>query len=439
MTFLAHIADRVINRPLLITPGKTAVILEVLSGRMGVVAPDASQFEGDRFSADEDGTRRFHPYRVTETGVAMITIVGTLVNRGAWIGANSGLVSYEGVKYQIQKAAADPAVRSILLDIQSPGGEAVGAFEAAAVVRQAAAQKKVVAVVNGMAASAAYAIASGASEIVTIETGISGSIGVVLLHVDYSRKLNAEGITPTFIFAGATKVDGNPFEPLSDAVHADLQRETNKFYDTFCATVALGRGKRLTADAARATEARTLIGQEAVDIGLADSVGSFESVLDALSRASAMSARRISPNGGLSMSDQPGAPAADTNTGISQANHDQAVAAAREEGHAAGAQAATTRLAAALGADGIKGDAARMSAALDLATTSPSMKGEQVAAFVTGNVASSSSEPSVDQVQTALENDRQPLGLAMPGGQVKKAKASLSGSEIYSARRAGGR
>ncbi|RWF97659.1 MAG: S49 family peptidase, partial [Mesorhizobium sp.] len=106
--------------------------------------------------------------------------------------------------------AADPAVRSVILDMHSPGGEAVGAFETAALVRDLAARKRTVAVVNGMAASAMYAIASGANEIVTTETGIAGSIGVVLLHADFSRQLDRDGITPTLIHAGAHKVDANP-------------------------------------------------------------------------------------------------------------------------------------------------------------------------------------------------------------------------------------
>src|SRR5690606_28979829 len=147
--------------------------------------------------------------------------------------------------------------------LHSPGGEAVGAFEMAARVRELRSKKRTVAVVNGMACSAAYALASGASEIVTTETGISGSIGVVLLHADVSRQLDREGITPTLIHAGSHKVDGNPFEPLTAEVRDDLQAEVNGFYDGFLTTVALGRGKRLTADAARATEARTKMGKDA--------------------------------------------------------------------------------------------------------------------------------------------------------------------------------
>lgn len=331
MTRLAHIADRVLNTPLLLLPSKAETILAVLAGRIGVDAPEANRFEGDQPPArDKDGNVKRNmwgdpigePFKLSN-GVGIITITGSLVNRGAWVGASSGLTSYEGIQFQLKRAAESADVKSILLDLHSPGGEAVGAFETAALVRQVAAQKPVTALVAGMAASAAYAIASGASEIVTTETGVSGSIGVVLLHADYSRKLANEGISPTLIFAGAHKVDGHPFGPLPDGVHADLQAEVDAFYEAFLKTVAAGRGASLTIDMARATEARTMIGQAAVDAGLADRIGTFESVLADLTRG----ARRNSTSSkGKSMTEANGGPAAETNAGITQAQLDAAIA-----------------------------------------------------------------------------------------------------------------
>ncbi|BCM19244.1 S49 family peptidase [Mesorhizobium sp. J8] len=420
MSSLIHIADRVLNRPLLITRDKAEVILSVLAGRIGVNAPDASRFEGSSVVEDESGARRAVPYRVTRDGVGIITITGSLVNRGAWVGASSGLTSYEGIGFQLKSAAADPAVRSVILDMHSPGGEAVGAFETAALVRDLAAKKLAVAVVNGMAASAMYAIASGATEIVTTETGISGSIGVVLLHADFSRQLDREGITPTLIHAGAHKVDGNPFEPLSDAVREDLQAEVDAFYGAFLTTVAKGRGSRLTAAAARKTEARTFIGKAAVDAGVADRVGSFETVLAELSRASTpKGGRSTSQKGSTSMSETTGAPAATEVAGISKADHDKAVAEAEKKGHAAGSAEAGKRLATALGAEGIKGDGTRMAAALELAAKSPDMSGEDVAAFVVANVGAS--KPAEADASTYEKSRLAAAGLAQPGANSAEA------------------
>lgn len=346
MTLLAHIADRALNRPLLITPDKAAVIVGVLSGRIGLGSPDASRFEGEQpLQVDDQGRAKTGRYGeaarepfLLSSGVGIITITGSLVNRGAWIGASSGLTSYEGIQHQLKRAGAHADVKAVLLDIHSPGGEAVGAFETAAMVRELAREKPTVAVVNGMAASAAYAIASGAREIVTTESGISGSIGVVWLHADFSRQLENEGVKPTFIFAGKHKVDGHPFGPLPDEVRADFQAEIDAVYAQFLNTVAAGRGARLTDSAARATEARVFAGAAAVAVGLADRVGTFESVLQGLSRAEG----RTPSQKGRSMSENTGASAADPNAGtppqatggITKADLDAAVAKATTDAQA---------------------------------------------------------------------------------------------------------
>lgn len=218
MTSLIRIADRVLNRPLMILPDKLSLISSILEGRMGIDAadlkPDAAIIEmlsgrdASRSAGRAAAPRGGKPYTITPNGAAIIPVHGSLVNRGAWIGAQSGLTSYEGLSYQINTAAADADVKSIILDLDSPGGEAVGAFEAADLVRRAAGKKPVIAVVNGMAASAAYAIASGATKIVTTSSGLSGSVGVVMLHTDHSRRLHDAGIKPTLIHAGARKIDG---------------------------------------------------------------------------------------------------------------------------------------------------------------------------------------------------------------------------------------
>lgn len=330
MTHLAHIADRLLNTPLLITPEKAQVIAAVLADRVGL-AEGLSRFEGSPVVIDEQGNAKSMPFLV-KGATAIIPIMGSLVNRGAWVGASSGLTSYEGIQHQLKTAGADPAIKNVILDINSPGGEAIGAFETAAMVRELAAKKPVTAVVNGMAASAAYAIASGATKIVTTESGVSGSIGVISLHVDQSRALENEGLKPTLIFAGAHKADGNPFGPLPDAVRADFQARVDGIYAQFLKTVEAGRGAQMSADKARATEARTMIGQAAVDAGLADDIGTFESVLTDLSRGKG---RSTTSSKGRSMTEANSGPAAETNAGITQAQLEAAVGKATADATAA--------------------------------------------------------------------------------------------------------
>ena len=300
---ILRLSDRLLNTPLLIHPAKAQIILGALSGRIGIDAelfsvddtvesPDANRFTGSSRRADGSSSMMR-----TADGVAIIPVLDTLVNRGAWLDSRSGLTSYEGIAAQLRAAGQDPEVRSVLLDISSPGGEAAGMAGLADLIRSVRQTKPVTGFVNDMAASAAYGIASAANEIVISPTSIVGSIGVVMLHADRSGELAAQGVKPTLIFAGSHKVDGNPFEPLSDAVRADLQASVDAHYRQFLDTVAAGRGRKLTADMARATEARTFIGAGAISLGLADRIASFDEVLASLSQSTRPSGRNARMSG----------------------------------------------------------------------------------------------------------------------------------------------
>ncbi|SHO65823.1 signal peptide peptidase SppA [Pseudoxanthobacter soli DSM 19599] len=306
-----RIASRVFGRPLLVLPETAETIAGFLLARdAGQLtasetvmrrAPAASRFGGESIGVGDPMAGTYEEYYRRVGAAAVATVEGELVNRGAWVGASSGLTSYEGVAAQLEMAARDDKVREIVVDMETPGGEAVGAMEMAATVRRINAIKPVTVVVNGMAASAGYAMASAASRIVTVPSGIVGSIGVVLLHVDQSAMLEKRGVTPTLIFAGAHKVDGNPFEPLPDAVRADLQAEVETFYRLFVATVAAGR-PGLSEAAVMATEARTFIGADAVSAGLADAVGTIDDVLAEINRTAPRG--RAGVTKGTSMSDE---------------------------------------------------------------------------------------------------------------------------------------
>jgi len=347
MNILARIADRVIGRPLLLHPAKAELIASVLADRIGIdalVDPALAPTEltaalterpaANRMIGEPVGSGRNPLYR-RANGVGIIPVVGTLVNRGLAVGEDSsGFTSYESIGVQLAAALADPKVQAILLDMDSPGGEATGMFSLAQSIRSARAQKPITAVVDDMATSAAYGLASSSTETVISPTSITGSIGVVLLHLDQSRELEMKGRKPTMIFAGAHKVDGNPFGPLSENVRADLQREVDTFYARFVDQVAAGR-PALTTDKIRGTEARIFIGSEALDRGLADRMGTFDETLARLS--SAISVNTTTTNGGPLMSNTP----ADT---IPRAEHDAALAAARAEGERQGRTATAERI-----------------------------------------------------------------------------------------------
>lgn len=211
------------------------------------------------------------PYDL-DRGVATISIVGQTVDRPTWISDVLGLSSYRRVSTALRAAIADPQVRGVILDFDSPGGDFSGAAELAAEVRQASARKPVVAHVDALAASAAYVVAAGAQRIIVTPSATVGSIGVVWLHLDRSAAMAKSGVKPTILHAGAAKADGNSLHPLAPEAEKRIRARLGDSYQVLLNSIGAHRPK-LGAAGARATEAALYLGEKAVAAGLADAVG----------------------------------------------------------------------------------------------------------------------------------------------------------------------
>ena len=284
------IAQLVFNTPLIVEPKKGAAILWGLDGRVGdidsildhsgaVVPRDHKSNAGSLASSlgvvPDTLRRRFVergtlPFDVVD-GIAIIPVEGTLVHKGKWVGASSGETSYEGISTAVRMAAEDRRIRGIVLEVDSFGGSAQGAFDLVDQIFEARTAKPIWSILTENAASAGYAIASAADRVLMPRTGMAGSIGVVMMHVDFSRMLDEQGITVTIIEAGERKADGNQFEPLGEEVRAAMQQRIDTVWDLFIRTMARNR-QTLTAEAIRSMQADTFEGQEALDIGLVDEI-----------------------------------------------------------------------------------------------------------------------------------------------------------------------
>jgi signal peptide peptidase SppA len=291
MTFLPHLAARIFNAPLLIHRPKLEAILAVLGPRIGWAETSETALRPMAVSP----SRAIPP--VSVPGIALIAIHGTLVRRTLGLEADSGLTSYEGIASALDAALASSEVGGILLDIDSPGGEAGGVFDLADRIAAARTRKPVWAVANEMAFSAAYALASGASRLWVTRMGGVGSIGVLAMHVDQSARDAREGFRYTTVFAGKRKDDLNPHQPITSEGLAFLRSEVDRIYGQFVETVAKHRG--LDPDAVRDTEAALYFGRDAVNVGLADAVGTFDETLSAF--AEYLSPRPMSVTAGTSM------------------------------------------------------------------------------------------------------------------------------------------
>jgi capsid assembly protease len=270
---LPHLAARVIGTPLMIEPAKLDILLQVLAVQEGQRhAPPVIEF-GTPDSALSSAT----PSTAAQAGIAVIQILGSLVKRNAGMEALSGLMSYDRIAAQLQAALGDPSVRGIVLEIDSPGGEAAGVFDLADAIRIASAQKPVYAVVSDRAYSAAYALASSANRIYVSRTAGVGSIGVIAMHVDQSARDAQQGLRYTPVFAGARKNDLNPHAPITDSARATLQGEVDRLYGLFVNTVAAHRN--LNAQTVRDTQAGVFFADATITAGLADMLGTLDDAL----------------------------------------------------------------------------------------------------------------------------------------------------------------
>ena len=263
---LPHLASRLYGTPLLLARAKLDVILSVLGERVNWPESDlAAPLVPKRPTID------------APVGIAVIPVVGSLVRRTVGLDPASGFTSYAEIAGMVDAAIADPSVEGIVLDIDSPGGEAGGVFELGERIRAADGVKPVWAIASDTAFSAAYAIGCAASRLLVSRTGGVGSIGVIAMHVDQTARDAQQGYRYTPITAGDHKNDFSPHEKLGPEAHARLQAEVDRLYGLFVDHVAAMR--RLDTDAVRATEAGIYFGADAVNAGLADAVGSLDAVL----------------------------------------------------------------------------------------------------------------------------------------------------------------
>lgn len=247
--------------------------------------------QGVRFSRDEIQARvgpgRTGASAPAPSSIAVIGIVGIISQRAPLINdmSSGGGVSTQQIGAALRAALADPAVGSVVLDIDSPGGSVNGVPELADEIFAGRRKKPIIAQVNSLAASAGYWLASAASEVVTTPSGEVGSIGVYMMHRDVSVAAAADGVKITFVSSTDSpfKVEANPYEPLSDEARRHLQVEVDRYMGDFLSAVARGRGVSVAKVKADFGQGRTVGARDAVRLGMADSVATLRQTLTRLS------------------------------------------------------------------------------------------------------------------------------------------------------------
>ncbi len=225
--------------------------------------------------------------------VAVLPVFGIVSHRIHQVQDISGPggTSTEGVARRFRALVADPAVDAIVLDIDSPGGSVFGVPELAAEIFESRGKKKIVAVANSMAASAAYWLGTAAQELVVTPSGEVGSVGVWAAHEDHSKFLEAMGVKVSLISAGKFKVEGNPYEPLNDEARAAIQASVDSYYEMFVKDVARFRNAKPADVRGGYGQGRMVQAKDAVEQGMADRVATLDETIARLAAGG-----RLKPN-----------------------------------------------------------------------------------------------------------------------------------------------
>jgi capsid assembly protease len=215
-------------------------------------------------------------------GVAVLPVYGLIMHRPSMDLSGPGGASTLQVSRALRQAVDDPNVSTIVFDMDTPGGSVEGVDELAAEIFEARKKKKIIAISDCLCASAGYYLASQASELVVSPSSMTGSIGVYCMHEDDSEMLSKLGVKITYIKYGENKTEGNSTEPLTDSALAHLQEMVDEAGVMFEKAVA--RGRRVSVDEVHKKfgQGRLWTAKRAVNLGLADRVGTLDEILAGL-------------------------------------------------------------------------------------------------------------------------------------------------------------
>jgi len=174
--------------------------------------------------------------------------------------------------------------RAVILHVDSPGGTTAGSEQLLTALRKLAAQKPMVVVVDGLAASGGYITAMSADHIVAQSTSLVGSIGVIFQYPNVTELLKTVGVKVEEIKSSPLKAAPNGFEPTSAEARAAIEAIVRDSYAWFRGIVTERRkleGSALDTVA----DGRVFTGRQAVELKLVDQVGDESTAIEWLAKA----------------------------------------------------------------------------------------------------------------------------------------------------------
>lgn len=232
-------------------------------------------------SADsEDSKSRL----LTQIGsVGVIDISGPLVNSDSFMLQFFGLTGYPEIRRAAVEAAKDPAIRQVVLNIGSPGGQVSGCSDTADLLARIDSKvKPITTFASGDMASAAYWLGASARKIYGSKTTVSGSIGVIVVHTEAVKARQAAGLTDVVLRGGKYKALGHPYEPFTEVAQEKLQSLVDSAYSVFVDYVAAQRGVTVAEAEKKMTQGREFFGADGVTAGVLDGISTFDAVIGGL-------------------------------------------------------------------------------------------------------------------------------------------------------------
>lgn len=287
---LTNVSHALYGQPWAILPSKLEEIVTAFERRRAGVAADHEQLANARDKARLASIEAVGGRATTAAGmpvamvgkVAILPLHGSIVQRPGVFTEYSGGTSAEQFAAAAETLAHESAVKSVIWSVDSPGGSVAGLPEAFDRLMAIRGKKKTVAISDTMMCSAAYFLGCAADEVVGTPSSLSGNIGTIMAHADFSKANERDGVKVTYIHAGKYKAEGNPDEPLTDAAHAALQEMVDDYYSQFVNAVSRARGVSEKAVRTGYGEGRALVGDRAKSAGILDRVETLGSVLKRL-------------------------------------------------------------------------------------------------------------------------------------------------------------
>lgn len=275
MLFLSH----VLSTPWAMDPAAMAAYAAILgrgyARRLGIDGIEAA-------APEAAAPARAAPAR--QGGIAVVNVFGPIMQRASQFGPCEAGAAAEDIDAALSAAVADETVGQVIMRFDTPGGSVFGIQELGDRIRALRASKPIIGIADSLSASAGYWLLAQCTEAYVTPGGMVGSIGVYSAHEDVSKAMEASGIKVELVSAGRFKVEGNPFEPLSEEARGHMQAQVNHYADVFHKAVAKGRGVPVDQVRAGMGEGRCLQADAALAAGMVDGISTFADLVAKMQR-----------------------------------------------------------------------------------------------------------------------------------------------------------